>query len=196
MSTSTMLRFIQILPGASKKGDFLLQDLPGSGRRIDLLCRELAACFEWGPRLWPKDQIELVAVFEDMKILRFRNPQNAMPRGERAWAEVIKKSLQNVPPDFVTVSDGNLESIIESYSNPPNSRVWVLYESGTPIDTCKFSPSEAQNSFMLGDHRGFDSKTEKLMSKYNLGKVSLGNISYLSSHCVVSIISEFERMVS
>ncbi len=195
MSSSTMLRFIQILPGAPQKGDFLLQDLPGSGKRIDVLCRDLAACFDWGPVQWPKEQLELIAVLEDSKVLRFRVPTTPLPKGERAWAEIIKKTLKNDPPDFVQISDGNLESIIEIYHDPPQSEIWVLYENDRPIEEYEFNISKVQNSFMLGDHRGFDAKTEKLISKYNLRRVSLGNISYLSSHCVVSIISEFERMV-
>ncbi|TFG34707.1 hypothetical protein EU527_01925 [Candidatus Thorarchaeota archaeon] len=195
MSTSTMIRFIQILPQVSEKGNFLLKDLPGSGKRIDILCRDLAACFDWGPIKWPKSQLEFIAVLKDSKILQFQNPKENLPRGERAWAEVIHNSLKNNPPEFVYVSDGNLESIIEEYDKPPQSRVWVLCENGGHIGECKFNIPESQNSFMLGDHRGFDSNTEELASKYNLWKVSLGKISYLSSHCVVSIISEFERMV-
>lgn len=195
MSISTMIRFIQVLPEVSKKGDFLLKDLPGSGKRIDVLCRELAAIFDWGPTKWPKSQLELIAVLEDSKILRFQNPKENLPNGERAWAETIKKSLKNDLEKFVDVSDGNLESIISEYNNPPHSRFWVLHENGIAISACKFDVTEAQNSFMLGDHRGFDSKTEELISKYSLRKVSLGKMSYLSSHCVVSIISELERMV-
>ena len=190
-----MIRFIQILPNTSERGDFLLQDLPGSGKRIDVLCRNLEACFDWGLTKWPREQIEFIAVIADSVILRFEDPKDAMPKGERAWAEVIKNAIQNNPPSFTHVSKGDLESVIKEFNCPPESRVWVLYEDGIPIENFSFLLSEAQNSFMLGDHRGFDFKTEELMSKFNLGKISLGNISYLSSHCVVSIISKFERMV-
>lgn len=195
MSTSTMIRFVQILPEVSEKGDFLLKDLPGSGKRIDLLSRDLAACFDWGPTVWSKSHLELIAVVGDSKILRFNNPGEDIPLGERAWAELIQESLKGNPPKFVQVADGELEDVIQEYNKPPKSTIWVLYETGSLIDRCKFNISEAQNSFMLGDHRGFDSKTEELISKYKIGKVSLGKISYLSSHCVVSIISQFERMV-
>ena len=195
MSPSTMIRFVQILPDMSQRGDFLLQDLPGSGKRIDILCRDLAACFDWGPTKWQIEKLEFIAVLADSIIIRFQNPKGNIPKGEKAWAQVIKDSLNNNPPEFVKVSEGDLESIIKKYDSPPKSRVWVLYEQGVPIEECELDNSEAQNSFMLGDHRGFDSKSEKLISKYNLGKISIGNISYLSSHCVGSIISKFERKV-
>jgi tRNA (pseudouridine54-N1)-methyltransferase len=191
---STMLRFIQLLPNASPDGNFLLKDLPGSGNRIDILCRDLAACFSWGPRTWSKENLELVAVIANSKVLVFSNPDDVILEGEVAWATVIRDSLKGDPPDCVKVSDGSTEDIILSYSNPPKSILWVLDEAGPHISSDLLEESVTQNSFMLGDHNGFDSQTETLMYRYSLPKVSLGKKSYLSSHCVASIISEFERL--
>jgi tRNA (pseudouridine54-N1)-methyltransferase len=190
---STMLRFIQLLPNASPRGDFLLRDLPGSGKRIDVLCRDLAACFSWGTKTWLKDDLELVAVIADSKMLVFSNPKEDAPEGEVAWATVIRDSLKDNPPNYVRVADGSTKNVILRYNNPPKSMLWVLDETGSHISTVLQEESVTQNSFMLGDHRGFDSQTENLMSRYSLPKISLGKKSYLSSHCVASIISEFER---
>ena len=189
-----MLRFIQLLPQASPKGDFLLKDLPGSGKRIDILCRDLAACFSWGPISWPKERLELVAIIADSRVLVFENPEEEPPQSEGEWASVIKNSLGNQPPDYVKVSEGSLEDIILQYNNPPMSKLWILEEEGVNISTIDAKHSVTQNSFMLGDHRGFDSQTESLLARYSLPRVSLGKKSYLSSHCVASIISEFERL--
>jgi tRNA (pseudouridine54-N1)-methyltransferase len=190
---STMLRFIQLLPDASPIGDFLLKDLPGSGKRIDILCRDLAACFSWSPMTWPKENLELVAVIADSRILTFRNPEEETPQSEVEWATVVSSSLKEQPLDYVTVSEGSLEDIINQYNTQPKSTLWVLEESGTHISILGPKLSTTQNSFMLGDHRGFNSQTESLLSRYSLPRVSLGKKSYLSSHCVASIISEFER---
>ncbi len=91
------------------------------------------------------------------------------------------------------VSEVSTEDIIMKYSNSPRSKLWIMDEAGSHISTVLSEESITQNSFMLGDHKGFDSHTETLMSRYSLPKVSLGKKSYLSSHCVASIISEFER---
>ena len=190
---STMLRFVQLLPQALPQGDFLLKDLPGSGKRIDVLCRGLAACFSWGPRSWPKESLELVAIIADSRILTFNIPKVDTPLSEVEWASVIRDSLKDQPPDYVQISDGSLEDIIKRYSKPPKSVLWVLDEEGADISTIKTIPSTTQNSFMLGDHSGFNSQTDRLVSKYTLPRVSLGKKSYLSSHCVASIISEYER---
>ncbi|MHA2024413.1 MAG: hypothetical protein ACW98U_00825 [Candidatus Thorarchaeota archaeon] len=189
---STMLRFIQLLPNVSPLGDFLLKDLSGSGKRIDVLCRDLAACFSWGSITWPKTNLEVVAVIADSHILLFSNPEENAPQSELVWASTIRNSLKGNPPEYVSVSEGSLEDIIERYSKPTGSVLWVLEETGSHISTL-FPLVNTQNSFMLGDHRGFDSQTESLLSKYSLSRVSLGKKSYLSSHCVAAIISEFER---
>ena len=193
MPEATMLRFAQILPQVFPDGDFLLKDLPGSGKRIDVLCRDLAACFEWGQTTWSKSELEMIAVIGDTKILTFSDPQDKIPRGEVGWASVIRDSLKGAPPSFVDVSDGNLEDLIGKLSQ---TALWVLDEEGDMLSDIKTINPAAQNSFMLGDHRGFDSQTENLISQYNIQRISLGKKSYLSSHCLAAIISEFERMVS
>ncbi len=191
-----MLRFIQLLPGASPDGDFLLKDLPGSGKRIDILCRDLAACFSWGPKLWPKGSLEFVSIISDSCILTFKDPGDDIPESEVEWASVIRNALKGQIGNFIQVSDGSLESVIKKYNNPPSLVLWVLDENGSPISGAWTKQQTTQNSFMLGDHRGFNSQTEKLISKYALPRVSLGKKSYLSSHCVAAIIAELERQAN
>jgi tRNA (pseudouridine54-N1)-methyltransferase len=173
--------------------DFILQDLPGSGKRIDILCRVLSACFDWGPSTWKKNKIEVIAVIGNSIILRFQNPGESLPSGERAWAEIIKESLKGSPSDFVHAYEGDLESIIIEVNSVPNSTLWVLHEEGESMNLQEIQISGTDNSFMLGDHRGFNSQIEELISKHTLRKISLGKTSYLSSHCAAHIISEIER---
>jgi len=195
MPESAMLRFIQILPQVSPKGDFLLKDLPGSGKRIDVLCRDLAACFSWGPISWPISSLELIAVVGNTKILTFSDPQDDAPSGEVGWASVIRDSLKENPPQYVDVSDGTLEDVIRRLNQSGDSNLWVLDEEGVNLLDIEIIHPVAQNSFILGDHRGFDSEAEGIISQYNIQRISLGGKSYLSSHCLAAIISEFERMV-
>jgi tRNA pseudouridine-54 N-methylase len=118
-----------------------------------------------------------------------------MPIGERGWAIIVKNALQGNPPDYVRVTQGNLESLIRDINQPSRSQLWVLHEEGRHFKDCKIRVSGTQNSFMLGDYRGFDSRAEELVSKHGLPRISLGRTSYLSSHCVASVISKLERMV-
>ncbi|MFX1482671.1 MAG: hypothetical protein ACFFCP_05710 [Promethearchaeota archaeon] len=193
VTKSTMIRFIQLLPQVSLKGDFLLKDLPGSGRRIDVLCRDLAACYSWGPITWPREDIELVAIIADTLLLTFSYPAAATPQSEAQWGAVIKHALEGQSPDYVQISEGTLRGAIERFNKPPTSKLWVLEEGGRPMSSIWIEKSITKYSFMLGNHKGFNSQTESLMSKYELPRVSLGDISYLSSHCIASILSEFEK---
>ncbi|MHA1135603.1 MAG: hypothetical protein ACTSSE_03875 [Candidatus Thorarchaeota archaeon] len=193
MPHSIKLRFIQLLPNASATGDFILKDLPGSGKRIDVLCRVLAACFDWGPNKLDKSKIEVIAVIADKIILQVQYPGENLPSGERAWAQVIKNSLKDNPPEYISTKEGDLESVILDMTSSQSGNLWVLHEEGEEGNLQEVVNFTTDNSFMLGDHRGFNSQTEELVSKYALQKISLGQTSYLSSHCVALIISEFER---
>jgi tRNA (pseudouridine54-N1)-methyltransferase len=186
---------VQILPHVSPAGDFLLKDLPGSGKRIDVLCRDLAACFSWGPKSWSKSDLEMIAVIANTKILTFNNPQNQIPTGELEWASVIRDSLRENPPNYVVVSDETLEDLIKRLNQAEDSKHWVLDEQGINLFNIQAIHLGIQNSFVLGDHRGFDSQSESTLFQYNIPRISLGKKSYLSSHCLAAIISEFEGMV-
>ena len=194
MPDSTLLRFVQLLPNVPAAGGFLLRDLPGSGKRIDILCRDLAACFDWGPTSWERNQLEFIAVLEDDVTLRFRNMPGRESIGEAAWAELIKQVLKGLPIEGIEIRQQTLADLIEEMLAEEGSRVLVLDEKGdrlpNEVETSQFT----KNSFMLGDHRGFDSQTEELFASHGLERVSLGGKSYLSSHCVAAIISRFERL--
>lgn len=183
-----------MLPQASPEGDFLLKDLPGSGKRIDILCRDLAACFDWAPLSLSKSRLAIIAVIGNKRTLTFREPKEQIPRGEVGWASIIRESLRGTPPSYVEVSDETLDDVVQKLKQSKKSKLWVLDEKGVLLSEFPNIDANTQNSFMLGDHRGFDSQTEKLISEYALLRLSLGKNSYLSSHCVASIISEYERI--
>jgi len=189
-----ILRFLQIMPDTPINGGFLLRDLPGSGKRIDILCRDAAACFGWAPVSWPKSCLELVGVLSDAATLTFQYPGISTPKGETEWAQVILDSLTGRPPIFVQVAESGLEQVVRQLMSISGSQVWLLDRGGIPLADVMDAMGPAQNSFMLGDHRGIDEKTRQLANECGVCSVSLGNTSYLSSHCVAAVISEFERM--
>ncbi len=160
-----------------------------------MLCRDLAACFDWGPVSWSKSSLEIIAVIANTKILTFSDPKNQLPHGEVGWASVLKDSLRKNPPTYVDVSDGTLEDLVNRLLQIEGSNLWVLDEQGISLSDYQKILPYAQNSFILGDHRGFDSEAEGIISRFNIQRISLGGKSYLSSHCLAAIISEFERMV-
>ncbi len=191
MHVSPLLRFVQLLPNVPIDGTFSLRDLPGSGKRIDILCRDLAACFDWGPSIWPLQHLQVLAILGEVLTLRFSCPQ-ALPVGETEWARVISNAIRGIPPEYVRVEKKDTRQVIEDLIKTDN--VIVLDEQGTDITEAQIR-QHTQNSFIIGDHRGFDVSTERILKEYELPRISLGTMSYLSSHCIGTIISYFERMI-
>lgn len=192
MDRKGVLRFILILPSVPETGKFSLRDLPGSGGRVDILCRSLAACFDWGPTTWPKTMLEFVALIANRTALRFRNTGEALPRGEVQWADVIRRTMGNTDTDF---GDCERLGLSELLVNLPQGHVWALEETGEPFKESRITNPQGDNSFIIGNHRGFDSQTQHMLDDHSIYRLSIGNTSYLSSHCVAAIISKFERMV-
>lgn len=188
-----LLRFIQLLPNVSSKEDFILKDLPGSGKRIDVLCRCLAACFEWGPTTWSRSELEYIAVIGGDSVLTIKDPQN-QGMTEILWATMLKNALRGEPSEFIMLSHKSLDEVMRDIQQTPQSRIWMLEESGQSLDKEIRSNLSPQNSFMLGDHRGFNSQTLKLVEEFDIDRVSIGKQSYLSSHTVATVISTFERV--
>ena len=188
-----LLRFIQLLPNVSSKADFILKDLPGSGKRIDVLCRCLAACFDWGPTTWSRSELEYIAVIDKDAVLKIRNPQN-QGMTEMWWAMMIKNALRGEPPEFIMLSHKPLDEIIHEIQQAPQSKIWMLEESGQSLEKEIRMNLSPQNSFMLGDHRGFNPQTIKLVEEFDIDRVSVGKQSYLGSHTVSTVISTFERL--
>jgi tRNA pseudouridine-54 N-methylase len=193
---SGVLRFIQLLPDTPPTTNFSSKDLPGSGKRIDILCRVLAAGFDWSPSIIAKTKIEVMAVFSNEVALTVSDPRDDMPVGEVAWVNAILEALRDNPPEYIKIESIELQEILDRLLHEIGSRIVALDEKGDPIVPTFFENKNAQNSFMLGDHRGFDSESLRIIRNKDIQQRSLGEKSYLSSHCVAALISKFERFGS
>jgi len=189
------LRFILHIPELSEAGNFHLKDLPGSGKRIDVLCRSLAACFDWGPSTLDKSSLEIIALHGKTSCLRIRNPDTNMPRGEVWWASVVKDALNGKPPQFIGVENKTLEDIVKTILANGGENLWVLDEAGTSSVQENRSILNAQNSFIIGGYSGFDSEALRVFEDHSIYRLSLGRTSYLTSHCIAAIISMYEEMI-
>jgi len=124
--------------------------------------------------------------------LWFSDPGDELPVGEVAWATVIRSALEGRPPRYVRVCETSLRELLEKEAKQ-DSRIWVLDERGNDLESVSFAPRATENSFILGDHIGFDSQTLEVISQMGIPKISLGSRSYLGSHCIAMVISHFER---
>jgi tRNA pseudouridine-54 N-methylase len=194
MAISTMnLRFLHVFSTLPPTPAFHFKDLPGSGKRIDILCRGLAACFDWGPELMEKETIEYYAVFSDEITLKFTFTVDCSGKGETWWASVMQRVIKGESVEFCERLDWNLETTMKN-SIQDGFSLYALEEGGIPLDKAMRQSNSSQNSFMLGDHRGFALDTQELLDDMNVPRVSLGETSYLGSHCIAQVISKYERI--
>ncbi len=193
MTDFTGLRFMAFFPDIPLDGKFILRDLPGSGKRIDVLCRSLAACFDWASNSKLRDKLEFNAILSHSLLLRFKAPQDSTLKSETWWASVVKDAIKGEPPEFVTTKEVTLEDAMQNFVKEcPNT--YVLETDGEILEAIVDSTSAPQYSFMLGNHRGFDERTLQIIQDLKIQRVSLGKQNYLGSHCVAAVISHFERI--
>jgi len=139
--------------------------------------------------------LELVAVIADNIALRVRNPEEPLPRGEVQWAKAIQRVLEGKSTDLIDIERTGLHELLEDLLSEQEEHVWALEETGEPLITHENIDPRGNNSFILGDHQGIDSQTSHMLDDHSIYRLSIGNTSYLSSHCVAAVISKFERMV-
>ncbi|MHA2067738.1 MAG: hypothetical protein ACXABY_25530 [Candidatus Thorarchaeota archaeon] len=190
------LTFILYLPEVSGAGKFHFKDLPGSGKRIDVLCRSLAACFDWAPSTIDPTNLEVIALVGSSTGLRIRNPGKDKPRGEISWASALKDALSGDPPKFIAIDNLSLKDIVEEIQTDSDTHLWVLDETGASVGQETLVDFNAQNIFIIGDYKGFDGEALKVFDDHSIYRLSLGSTSYLTSHCVAAIISMYEEMIN
>ncbi len=180
--------------------DFNLNDLPGAGR-MDLVCRCISSA------LWVSNDLRrdarIFVVLEgppspprtivfDGKDLKGVSPD------ERNIASHIKIALRKgldlklneereVSPG-IKIAKKSFESLIKEKCK--ERQVFYLHPEGKDIRDIKMKENVA---FIVGDHIGIPRKTEKLMERLKIQKVSLGKKIYLASHAIVITNYELDR---
>jgi len=167
-----------------------LKDLPGSGR-IDVISRVVNSAFwlSWNIRKDVNLHIILAGPPNPPVYIRFEGERmKKVSPDERNIACFIKKALENVidneelefnPGIFVSKKD--LDSVLEKLSKE-KIPFYLLEESGVSINSIKLVDNAV---FILGDHQGFSKSDLQIIEKFRPIKVSLGKISYTTSHCIV-----------
>lgn len=73
-------------------------------------------------------------------------------------------------------------------------KFFYLHESGKDIrKIIKHIIQFPKVGFIVGDHIGIDTESERFIEELGIPKVSLGPIPYLASHCIVIVNEELDR---
>jgi len=167
--------------------DFSLKSLAGRGR-MDLIARCIVATFYTpeGPRKDAKLTIVLEGPPDPPVSLTFDgNRMRRAPISEVGVAEIIFDVLSGKKVEGVRKERKGFERVLSEYKERGFS-LYYLHEEGEDSSKVRFEKSSA---FILGDQKGLDAKSERLLDEVRAKRVSLGPYSYLASHCI-TIVSE------
>ncbi|MCS7386187.1 MAG: tRNA (pseudouridine(54)-N(1))-methyltransferase TrmY [archaeon GB-1867-005] len=182
--------------------NFLLRNVAGTSGRLDVVCRCILSAFRVDGLI--RNYVDFYAVLEGPpspgKVLSVHGSLlRGLPESEVEVASIIRdllamgEGLHPNNPAF-RIDKGDFRRLI---LNLVSSGVKLLYlhERGIPIERLKFD-FKSSHAFILGDHLGLDAGSERFLDSIGAGRVSLGPLSYLASHCITILHEELDRMVN
>jgi len=167
-----------------------LRDLPGSGKRLDIVARCINAAF------WLSYGIRKNVVFHTILhgepnppiYIRFEGEKlRKVSPDERSIAIFIGKALKKFREDTeiestpgVFVARKKFHELLEEHKD---KNFYLLDEEGEDIGDVEIK----KPFFILGDNVDLLPEEKKLLDDYGAQKISIGEKSYLSSHCITII---------
>ncbi len=171
--------------------DFSLRSLSGPGR-MDLIARCILAalCDAEGPRRDTTLTIVLEGAPDPPVALTFKGEEmRYAPVGEVKAAEIMLDALSGRQAEGVRRERKGFGRVVSEYKEGGFS-LYYLHEGGEDSRKVKF---ESRAAFILGDQKGLDARSERLLDKAAAKRVSLGPYSYLASHCIVIVNNELDK---
>jgi len=171
--------------------DFSLRSLAGPGR-MDLIARCIVAAFYTpeGPRRDAMLTIVLEGQPDPPVSLTFHGERMGRAlMSEIEAAEIVLDALSGRRVEGISKERKGLERIVSEYRGWGFS-LYYLHEEGEDSSKVNFEESSA---FILGDQKGLDAKSERLLDEIGAKRVSLGPYSYLASHCITIVNNELDK---
>lgn len=98
------------------------------------------------------------------------------------WKYKRDKRIEALPGIFIEKK--SFEKVIEEISK--TSKIYLLEKKGKFIDEINFEKNK-DLTFVLGDHEGLPKDKKNFLEKFPIEKISLGNLEYFTSQCIVII---------
>ena len=187
---SVKREFVVFARKATTAPDFPLNDLPGKGGRMDLVARCICNALWISHDLRRDTRIHIIAygrpnpplcITFDGSTLRRVSPD------ERNIASWIRKALKaesgRKANPGITVKKRGFQELVKELE-AEGKFFYVMHERGRSIDDVEIHENPV---FILGDHIGLPKKEESFVERFPHEKLSLGNISYLTSQCITII---------
>ncbi len=187
----TIYRHFYVKSHAKTTPSINLKDLPGSAGRLDVIARCINAAF------WLSYGIRRNVVFHTILhggpnppiYIRMEGEKlRKVSPDERNIAIFIKKALERMKEDKeiestpgIFVSKKNFQQLLEENKDKD---FYILDEKGKSIERVEISSIPF---FFLGDYMDLEDEEKEMLYDYGAQPISIGEKSYLSSHCIVII---------
>jgi tRNA (pseudouridine54-N1)-methyltransferase len=183
--------------------DFRLNDLPGSSGRLDVVCRcIIASLLETGKI---RDDTVFIAMLEGkpdppirLKLEGLR--LQTLSPSEIGIASMIKQALKvhleksqkhNVP-NWLGASIEKKSFTETLDSELASGELHYLHEEGEDIRNVDINLAK-DNIFVVGSNKGLSAEDEEILDSHNAKRISVGPLSYLSSHVITLVQEELDR---
>lgn len=180
-------RHFYVKSNAKTSPSINLKDLPGSAGRLDIIARCINAAF------WLSYGIRKNVVFHTILhgepnppiYIRFEGEKlKKVSPDERSIAIFIGKALKKFDESKEIESTPGIfvsrKSFQELLEENKDKNFYLLDENGKDVGKLKIK----NPFFILGDNMDLLPEEKELLARYDAIPVSLGKISYLSSHCI------------
>jgi len=172
--------------------DFSLKSLAGSPGRMDLIARCLIASLNRpeGIRGDTLFTVVLEGAPNPPVSMRFDGGKMGnMPAGEVEAARLIYDVLSQQTVAGISMERRSFERSVTDCRNDGGYSLFYLHEQGEDSRGMKFGERPL---FILGDQKGLDPRSEKLLDDLGAKRISLGPFSYLASHCITVVNNELD----
>ncbi len=173
--------------------DFSLKSLAGSQGRMDLVSRCIIATFStpWGIRRDTLLDIVLEGMPNPPISMEFSGNELArLPAGELDAASIVYRALSGESLEGVSLRRRTFQESVHHYVDQ-GFTPYYLHEEGKDSRGSKFASKAA---FILGDQKGLDPASERLLDRLGAERISLGPYSYLASHCITMVNCELDMV--
>jgi tRNA (pseudouridine54-N1)-methyltransferase len=173
--------------------DFSLKSLAGSPGRTDLIARCIISALysTKGPRRDSRLTVVLEGPPDPPTTVTFEGSgMDGAPKSEVEAAKVLFDILSGIEIMGVKVERKSFEKSVAELREQ-QLPIFYLHEEGEDSRLVSFSKDSA---FILGDQKGLDPQSERLLDNIKAKRVSLGPHSYLASHCITIMQSELDLL--
>jgi tRNA (pseudouridine54-N1)-methyltransferase len=173
--------------------DFSLKSLAGSPGRTDLLARCIISALysTKGPRRDSRLTVVLEGPPDPPAAVTFEGSGiESVPESEVEAAKMLFDALSGIEIMGVKVERKSFEKSVAELREQQLS-IFYLHEEGEDSQHVSFGKDSA---FILGDQKGLDPQSERLLDGLKAKRVSLGPHSYLASHCITIVQGELDLL--